>query len=854
MNFKLRGRLLSGFLAVALLVLFMGGVGVFLVGQVSTIASEALSDKVPQQYKAIQLKVSMGRSIGLLNEYLLNADANKSSQLKQKIVAEEQTVEALLTSLEQADSGERLAGVRALVAAFNEAQHKLVNVHDQKNQYWFTFDGQQYDLKTFVLQQRIALGDWLSALEQTVKYDVKYDGNLDVKKSDFNRWFAGFQSPEKALTKLLGKYAKTNVKLFEFAIKVNDAEGDLKLSHFERGRSRQVGKATKGLDKVVRFVVPAVDQLIAEEGIASGEMALVDEQINAALNDLLDDLNGQVADAKVAFEDIQASAWVILVLGSLISLAIAITIALVIAKGVVSPIHRLRDLMIQVSNDGRFDLRVENNSVDEVGETARALNALLTQLQGAISEIGDVMTASAEGNFSHRVTSSLAGDLDSLKSSINNSVSQTQSAISRVNAVMSAVESGDFEKRVTDDFGGELHHFKNTVNGALDSLQQMTGSLTKVMRAIEDGDFDYRMDGASGSDIAASVNRAMESMQRVVSEISSVMQSTAAGDLTCPVQGQYTGHLASLTRSINESLGKQQDVVGDVRRCAEDIKRGVSEIAQGNKDLSARTTEQAASLEQTSASMEQMSSTVSMNAENAKVASGQAAEAKQLAEQGATIVGRTVAAMQRIDKSSRKIADIISVIDAVAFQTNLLALNASVEAARAGEQGRGFAVVAGEVRILAQRSSDAAKDISLLIEESVARVREGSDLASESGNALDSIKSSIDRVNDVMVGIASASHEQAQGVVQVNESVSHLEQVNQQNTALVEEAAAASETMNARASELIGLVDFFTLARSHKAANVQTVKVSSFSAPSDQPKLSSGAENSEAGADEWQDF
>ncbi len=291
--------------------------------------------------------------------------------------------------------------------------------------------------------------------------------------------------------------------------------------------------------------------------------------------------------------------------------------------------------------------------------------------------------------------------------------------------------------------------------------------------------------------------------------ISTVAQQAADGDLTQRATVTTQDELGQLGQAMNAMLDNISRVVGKVRQAAEHVSTASAEITQGNEDLSQRTSAQAGALEETSASMEEMTSTIKQNADNAKQANQLAVTAREVAEKGGTVTDKAVNAMDEINKSSKKIADIINVIDEIAFQTNLLALNAAVEAARAGEQGRGFAVVASEVRNLAQRSATAAKEIKSLINESVQKVGDGSELVNQSGQTLDEIVNSVKRVTDIIAEISAASQEQASGIDQVNKAVMQMDQGTQQNAALVEEATSASQSMKQQAAGLLEQVAFF---------------------------------------------
>jgi len=290
-----------------------------------------------------------------------------------------------------------------------------------------------------------------------------------------------------------------------------------------------------------------------------------------------------------------------------------------------------------------------------------------------------------------------------------------------------------------------------------------------------------------------------------------VAQTVAAGDLSSRIEvesGDEFGQLQQALKDMNASL---VNIVGQVRTGTETIAVASREIATGNLDLSSRTEEQASSLEETASSMEELTSTVKQNAENARQANQLVGATSDVAVKGGRVVGQVVDTMASIKESSRKISDIIGVIDGIAFQTNILALNAAVEAARAGEQGRGFAVVAAEVRNLAQRSAGAAKEIKALIEDSVGKVDAGGKLVDEAGKTMDEIVGSVKRVTDIMGEIAAASQEQSAGIEQVNQTIGQMDNVTQQNSALVEEAAAAAESLQDQAAKLAEAVSVFRL-------------------------------------------
>ena len=349
----------------------------------------------------------------------------------------------------------------------------------------------------------------------------------------------------------------------------------------------------------------------------------------------------------------------------------------------------------------------------------------------------------------------------------------------------------------------------------------------QVMQAAARGDFNRRVQlaGKTGAVERMSVgtNGLLDNIAGIVKETNRIVEGASAGDLLGRVREEgREGEFLTLSHGLNTLLESIRGIVDSIKQASGEVQRGAEEISRGNTSLSQRTEEQASSLEETASSMEQMTSTVKQTADNATQANQLAMAARTQAEKGGSVVGKAVTAMSAINASSRKIADIIGVIDEIAFQTNLLALNAAVEAARAGEQGRGFAVVASEVRNLAGRSATAAKEIKALIQDSVGKVDEGSKLVDQSGQTLEEIVQAVKKVTDIVAEIAAASQEQSTGIEQVNKAVMQMDEVTQQNAALVEEAAAAAEAIVEQASALTAQVATYRTEAGSARANARS--------------------------------
>ncbi len=343
----------------------------------------------------------------------------------------------------------------------------------------------------------------------------------------------------------------------------------------------------------------------------------------------------------------------------------------------------------------------------------------------------------------------------------------------------------------------------------------MEKELENIVASTRSGDLSQRVstDGKDGffMHLATGVNSLIDELSNVFRDISQTLSAMSAGDLTQPVSRDYQGEFGRIKDDLNNTLVHLSRVLSELREATAAVNESSNEISAGNTNLSGRTEQQASSLEETAASMEELTSTVRNNADNAQQANTVATNARQLAEKGGEVVGRAVTAMEQINASSAKIAEIIGVIDEIAFQTNLLALNASVEAARAGEQGRGFAVVATEVRNLASRSADAAKEIKELINDSVNKVHAGASLVNESGETLNEIVGGVKKVGDIVAEIAAASAEQAAGIDQVNQAITTMDEMTQQNAALAEETSAASVSLYEKAQAMEKTIGFFSV-------------------------------------------
>ncbi|MFV3305050.1 methyl-accepting chemotaxis protein [Pseudomonas sp. NY15181] len=382
-----------------------------------------------------------------------------------------------------------------------------------------------------------------------------------------------------------------------------------------------------------------------------------------------------------------------------------------------------------------------------------------------------------------------------------------------------------------------------------------------LVNAAAAGDFSTRIaeEGKSGFllNLTSGLNQLVETADKGLRDVTRMLAALAQGDLTQRIDADYQGTFGELKDYSNETAQSLSRMLGQIREAADTIHTAASEIASGNAELSTRTEQQASSLEETASSMEELTSTVKLNAENARQANSLAVNASEVATEGGSVVQKVVGTMSAINDSARKIADIIGVIDGIAFQTNILALNAAVEAARAGEQGRGFAVVAGEVRTLAQRSAAAAKEIKTLINDSVDKVENGNTLVAQAGQTMSDIVVAIKRVTDIMAEIAAASAEQSSGIEEVNGAVTQMDEMTQQNAALVEEAAASAEALQEQAGLLNQSVSVFKLDNSATVVPLAVARPARAEAPAHTSRASRGvakAVRAKGKEEDWEEF
>ncbi|WP_127171290.1 methyl-accepting chemotaxis protein [Xanthomonas euvesicatoria] len=611
---------------------------------------------------------------------------------------------------------------------------------------------------------------------------------------------------EQSIDKLAADYARAAQPLDDMIASSTDAK--------EKDILRQiksVEQRTLPLIAQVRAFRDAADKAQAEQHLLQqARPAFIAwlASINAFI-DLQEAKNRQAARQAVATARGFA---MLMVMSTVVALLLGATIAFLLTRSVVLPLRQSLRLAQRI-NDG--DLRSQDAATgnDESGQLLRAMQQMQRRLHEVIWAQRSMAARHDAGEISYRTDpQGFPGEYGDMVQDTNALVHAHVQTQLRMTQVMGSYAIGDLTQDI-EQYPGEKSAITATMQQVKRNLQAINAQIQELTQAACAGDFALRGKAETFEHdfrlMVENLNTMMATSDTNLASFSGLLRAIADGDLTVRMSGNFHGVFASMRDDANSTVHRLTDIVTRIQTTSNSISFAAEDIASGNQQLAQRSEQQAASLEETAASMEELTSTVKQNAEHATRANQLARGAAAIASEGRDVVGQVIEQMSGIEASSRRIADIISVIDGIAFQTNILALNAAVEAARAGEQGRGFAVVASEVRTLSHRSSDAAKEIKRLIDDSVQRVADGSTLVHKAGTTMGEIVTSVQHVTDIMAHISAASQEQAGGIEQVNHTIAQMDETTQHNVRLVEAASTAAHALEQHSAQLTRAVEVF---------------------------------------------
>mgnify|MGYP006273482459 CR=1 FL=1 len=479
---------------------------------------------------------------------------------------------------------------------------------------------------------------------------------------------------------------------------------------------------------------------------------------------------------------------------------------------VLGPLRAFTRKLGIAADEGSMSARVDVVSDDEIGKMGQSFNKYLTSVQHLMISVSDMIHGIARGHLDQRILADATGDLGIVKTQVNASAENLQTIIGEIEQLIKALNAAQFDFRSQAQFSGDFDVMMTDLQAAMRNTHQAVAGINQTMTDLAQGHFGARLEmdlDGELADLKHNVNTSLSQLETGVSSAVDVLIAQSKGDLTQRMQGDYSGKLDTMQRALNQSLGKTEQVIDQLMHASDTVNQAANQIASGSQALNDQEQAQAETLLQTVKKMDQVTETVRHNAGTAAQASQLADSAKSQVDQGADIMRQTSQAVHDLSQSSQKISEITGLIDSIAFQTNLLALNAAVEAARAGEAGRGFAVVAGEVRSLAGKSSNAAKDIRHLIETSVEQVAHNETLVQQTEKAFESIMQVIEEMHAFIQDFAKANHEQTHSVEQINQTIETVGHTSEQNVSSVEAAAQSAQTLREQAKHMQKQVSFF---------------------------------------------
>jgi len=673
-------------------------------------------------------------------------------------------------------------------------------------------------------------------------------------------------------TAVLITYSITEPLRKALKISQNIAKGDLNtnIDHFYNDETGKLLKEMQHMSNVIKAIVNELNQMSKKHDDGDIDHALKSEQFEGAYNTLVIgintmvsghiDMNNKAMAVVKEFGEGNFNAPLEAFPGKKAFINQTIEEVRAHLKTLMADVNSLSEAAVA----GNLTTRADNTKHQgDFRKIVEGFNSTLDAVVGPLGVAADYIKHIADGNIPEPINDQFNGDFDILKQNINACVSALKALVADAQMLASAASDGQLSVRAdATKHWGDYKKIVMGVNNTLDAVIKPLNVAADCMDSIASGNIPEPIHEQYQGDfikIKNNLNTCIHAINLLIKDTNHLAESAKDGKIYVRADiSMHHGDFKKIVEGVNQTLELIAEPIITIKQAADTINTAAQEIASGNNALSQRTEEQASSLEETASSMEELASTVKQNAEHAIQANQLAVAASSIAVKGGDVVAEVINSMTAINNSSKKIEDIISVIDGIAFQTNILALNAAVEAARAGEQGRGFAVVAGEVRNLAQRSASAAKEIKELIVDSVTKTAEGTKQVETAASTMDEIVASVQRVSDIISEISAASQEQSTGIDQVNSAVTTMDETTQQNAALVEEAAAAAESLMEQAEQMMEAVNGFKT--SPEEISSSTSNIAKFNAKA-KPSISNRTESNKfstrkngSNKEEWEAF